>query len=118
MPEYATFKEWLVETLGPQDDNDDTGCLSDLVIHGAITGFPGLTYYNETATLYEKYTDELWYILCNTARYLDYRSPLLLVVAYSRGAACESDIQFKNQVVWIAAETVAADFLSKKKRGW
>ncbi len=98
--EYLTFKEWMLN----QFDRDE---LSDICTHGANAGWPGLIYYSDTNNLYEKYSEDIWEML-----YEDYQSHgsascLELINSFSSVKDVNSDDQFKNLLVWYAAERIA-----------
>ena len=111
-----TFKKWLYEELGPGKDYDygEKGvcALDDLHNYGAAAGFSGLMYYFETRALYDKYSEELWNVLSALAYSAGIKILEMLVQCY--GGNVETDYQFKNLVVWTAAEFYAADYVNSK----
>lgn len=80
--------------------------LPDIAEHGCAGGFPGLTYYSDTVTLFDKYRDEIFEILGEMADSMGQNIPEL--IASFNGAADVGDFQqFANLCVWAAAEEVA-----------
>ena len=52
----TTFEQWL--------RNQYThNTLADITNHGAQSGFTGLIYYDETSSLYDHYSDEIWQMI-------------------------------------------------------
>lgn len=97
-----TFADWLQKTLG------DEGYIADLAEHGAAAGFPGLTYYKDTAKLYERFEDEIWERLNKDAEGSG-ETPLQLIASFAGADAVTSDGQFKNLLVWYLAEETARE---------
>lgn len=98
--ECLTFREWMLN----QFDRDE---LSDICTHGANAGWSGLIYYSDTSDLYEKYNEDIWKML-----YEDYQSHgsascLELIISFQTAKDVNSDDQFKNLLVWYAAERIA-----------
>lgn len=95
-----TFREWMLNQF---DHNE----LSDICTHGANAGWSGLIYYSDTSDLYEKYSEDIWGML-----YEDYQSQgsascLELIISFQGAKDVNSDDQFKNLLVWYAAERIA-----------
>ena len=114
-----TFKEWIIATLGPQGSDDGTGHLDDLATLGATNGFAGITMYSDTTKLYNEYESELWEMLKHIAQEMGYPSVLNLLVTTVSGYDIETHWQFKNLVIWICAEKIAADYCDNRgPRPW
>lgn len=95
----STFTNWM-------KDNLSEGEMKDLAKYGADTGWPGLTYYRDTVRLYESYHDDIWDMLCEDAEQAGYDSVFAFMAIFGRNDAV-TDTQFKNLLVWYAAERVA-----------
>lgn len=92
-----SFKEWLEENL-------EEGERRDLARFGASAGFHGLIYYVDTVNLFDRYEDELWDMMYDIADGLGYDNALDFLGS-CQGGEVGSTAQFKNLVVWVAAET-------------
>jgi hypothetical protein len=97
-----TFKEWV----RAEYDNDE---LRDIAKHGANSGFHGMTYYNETRALFDKYED------CIEEEYSEFVESAgeEYLGFYLKG--CESVYRIKNQMVWIVAEILAERILGEEE---
>ena len=91
------FKKWMLETY----DKDE---LSGLAEFGAVTGFPLMCTYRQTSGLYGDFTADLWDIVAELAADYDYS---IMQLMHECSVSVENDLQFKNAVVWLAAEHVA-----------
>ena len=98
--QHKTFKEWMLA-------NFDQTELADLCNHGAQNGFHGLIYYTETSALYNQYQSDIWDALYEEYESLDYKSILELISSFNGSIQVNSDEQFKNLLVWVAAEKIA-----------
>jgi len=101
-----TFEQWLKANL-------DKGNLRDLAKYGASQGFPGLTYYQNTVVLYDKFHDEIWDLLWQQAKGMGFRCPLKLIASFNGAQDISTDIQFKNLLVWHMAEETARRLISE-----
>ena len=95
-----TFVDWMKKQF-----NKDT--LYDIANNGCNGGFCGLTYYQDTLALYDKFHDEIWEMLEKS--YLDYgyKNALEMIASFGGAANVSNDEQFKNLLVWYAAENIA-----------
>ncbi len=96
-----TFKDWLLENLKEQ--------LKDIAIHGCQGGFHGLTYYNETSSLYDTYKDEIWEMLWNDSEEFGHNNVISFISSFNGANNANSEITFKNLLVWYAAEKIASE---------
>ena len=95
-----TFKDWMTD----QFEHDE---LVDLCNHGAQGGFSGLIYYHETTALYDQYHQNIWDMIWRDREVFDMRTCLELLASFSGAKDVRSDVQFKNLLVWYAAEQIA-----------
>ena len=100
--EFKTFKEWMLN----QYEHDE---LANLCQHGAQNGFSELTYYDETTALYEKYHDDIWSMLYDDYQDSGLDSCLNLISKFNGAKHVASDEQYKNLLVWYAAEKIARE---------
>jgi rubrerythrin len=101
----ATFAEDLRERFGGGSEADDT--LRDLAEHGADAGFPGITYYRDTAAMYDAHAEEIWDALAEDADDMGLAHPLALVATFGGAANVHSQDQLANLLTWYMAERVA-----------
>ena len=96
----TTFRHWVRE----QYDNEELEAIRD---HGCVSGCAGgLIYYSETTAIYEQYGEELHTIIDDWVRDCGCGYPETIFENFA-------DItQFKNAVVWVAAEIVADEILN------
>jgi len=94
-----TFAKWMKENLSEY--------FEDIAGHGCVAGFPGLTYYTDTCELYDKHEDEIWQMLADDAEGLGHSHPLELIASFNGAENVWGDEQFKNLLVWYAAERIA-----------
>jgi len=93
-----TFQQWMNANLKDY--------YKDIAGHGCSAGFPGLTYYTDTAKLYEKFKDEIFSMLADDAEDQGVTIPEL--IASFNGAKDVWDSgTFENLLVWYAAERIA-----------
>jgi len=104
----VTFLAAIRERFGDEDEADDT--LRDIARHGADSGWPGLTWYADTAKLYEEYADEIWEALYEDADSFGSDSVLALIAGFGGAKNVGSAVQFENLLVWYMAERVAREF--------
>ena len=98
-----TFREYMRNTYEPEE-------LAEIVQHGCVSGVAStLIYYSDTCRVYDQYAEELHEIVS------DYMDGLgeIGYVPNSIGENFRSLTQFKNAVVWFAAEIVASDFCNE-----
>ena len=96
----TTFEQWL--------RNQYThNTLADITNHGAQSGFTGLIYYDETGSLYDHYSDEIWQMIEDDREDFDMKTCLELITSFNGAQDVASDAQFKNLLVWYAAERIA-----------
>ena len=103
-----SIKEWLLQ------ENPDI--IEEIVQHGCSGGVVGeLIYYADTSAFYEKYKDEIWERLYNSAQDLDeHKNCLHFVSTFNGGCDVGSDLQFKNLLAWWACEDMAHEIIADR----
>lgn len=96
----VTFKDWMKSEFTHNE-------LADLCYHSAQGGFHGLIYYSETSALYEQYAEDIWGLLEEDRESMGLQTCLELIASFNGAEAVASDEQFKNLLVWYAAEKIA-----------
>ncbi len=96
----TSFKDWMEKTF----DRDE---MKDIAAYGVAGGFHHLTYYKDTAALYQKYHDDIWDMLNEDANSMGHKHPLEMMVSFGGAGNVSSRITFENLMVWYAAEKVA-----------
>ena len=81
--------------------------MEDVAEHGASGGFPGFTYYDETAAFYDEYHGLIWEALGDECDATGYKSPLAMIADFTGVRTAWNDISFKNLLAWCALEYVA-----------
>ena len=99
---FSTFRDWLLHQYTHNE-------LADICKHGAQNGYHGLIYYSETTALYNRYHEEIWDLLNDNYDALGFSSCLELIASFQTASNVNSDTQFKNLLVWYAAEEIAFD---------
>ena len=94
-----TFRRWM--------EVNEKDYLSDIVGHGCVSGFPGLTYYTDTQALYRRFSGEIWRIAEQVADCAGYESVLELLVSCNGADQVTDAVMFENLMVWLAAEEIA-----------
>ena len=97
-----TFDAWMGAHFWPEE-------LRGMAEHGADTGWPGLTYYTDTAHLYERFKGEIWEHICQEAEDQGYANPFAFMAEWGGAKNVGSDYQMENLVVWYAAERYARE---------
>ena len=98
---HETFKEWMA-------DQFERGELKDIINYGLVNGFAGLTTYTQTNDLYDTYKDEIWQMLWDDKEDLGSTHILELIASFNGAKDVGGDEQFKNLLVWYAAERLAS----------
>ena len=99
-----TFRDWM---RAKYDDD----ALAEVMRHGAGVGWPGITTYHETMTLYDKHEEELWDMMYEDSESFGSSSVMEFIAGWNTAAQIVDDATFKNYVVWYAAEKVADELL-------
>ncbi len=94
-----TFRHWLVNNLADS--------LEDIVNHGADAGYGCITYTRDCVELFDTYGDEIWSLAVEQAEELGYKSVLAMIADFRRVDMASSLDEFKNLMVWFAAEEYA-----------
>lgn len=105
-----TFREFLIANLEAED-------IEGIVEHGVDAGWPCLTYYRDTTAVYDRYADELWEMLGETADETGHSNRLELIASFGGAANVNTDDQFKCLIVWYAAEEVARAVEAEQEEG-
>ncbi len=100
-----TFKAWMLANL-------DESQIRDIAEHGADSGWPGLTYYNDTCKLYNRFKEEIWEMLLEDAENLG-QNVFLMIGGFGGAGAVGSVEQFENLMTWYAAERIAQDVINQ-----
>lgn len=98
--ENKTFEGWLKANLDPDQ-------LKDLASHGADAGWPGLTYYSETAEAYERFKAEIWKALLEDADEFGCKNVFELISGFGGAETVSCVEHFENLMVWYMAERTA-----------
>jgi hypothetical protein len=93
-------------------ENYDLDTLKDIVEHGVSAGFPGLSYYSDTCTLYELFKDEIWERLVDDADEFGYKNVYEFIATFN-GANVGNCVQHENLLVWYMAERIAQDIIDE-----
>ena len=93
------FKEWMLK-----EHDQDT--LQDIARYGCCNGFPGLTYYSETTSLYRTYKQDIWNMLCEDAEEQGL-NVMELIATFNGADNVQNTVTFENLLVWYAAEKIA-----------
>ena len=97
-----TFKEWMKRQF-------QEGELEDICKHGVDGGFSGLIYYGEVCKLYDEYEKEIWTLAADMADEMGHKSVAEFVGTFNRADMASDPDQFKNLLVWFAAEEYARE---------
>lgn len=87
--------------------NFDKEQLEDIMTHGCVSGFPGVTYYKDTGKLYDHFSDEIWQMVYDGSQ--DAGMSELEYIASFNGSNVGSHAQFANLLVWFAVEEIARE---------
>ncbi len=104
------IKEYLLEHY-----ENDTNQFAEIVEHGCASGVAGFCYYHETVAFYEKFEDEIWEILNNTADECGYDDPIKFIASFKGSKDVSDAAQFKNLLAWFAIEHVSAEILEDEE---
>lgn len=102
-----TFRDWMVENL--------SDCLPDIVEHGCAAGFPGLTYYSETCSLYARHKHQIWDALVEDADSMGYSSVTAMIADFNGAEQVVDATTFKNLLVWYMAERIAREEMDRRE---
>ena len=102
--------DWLL-------DNQEKSTIRDVVEHGCSGGVVGeLIYYADTEAFYEKYKEEIWQRLYDSAQDCDeHQNCLHFVSTFNGGCDVGSDLQFKNLLAWWACEDMAHEIIADRE---
>jgi hypothetical protein len=99
-----SFEKWM-------QANFTRGELQDLARYGANTGWQGLTYYNDTVALYDKFNVEIWTALYEDAESFGAKNAIAFIADFGGADSVSDDDTFKNLLVWYMAERTAHELL-------
>lgn len=86
--------------------------IKDIVKHGMVSGFAGLTYYHETIKFHDDFEDIIWDMLYNDAQ--DQGCTVMeLIVQFNGQKYVGSMTQFKNLLAWYAIEQVCYQIVNE-----
>jgi hypothetical protein len=91
--------------------NYESDTIKDIVNHGMVSGFAGLTYYSETCEFHDDYENEIWDFLYEDAQSMDMNIPEL-IASFNGSKNVGSLAQFKNLLCWYAVEREAGNILA------
>lgn len=100
-----TFKQWFHSQFSRQE-------MREIYNHGAGGGFRFLTFFHDTVKLYDRFEDELWEMLSRDASDLGYDNVCSMIGELPMGIQIDTSYEFKNFVVWYAAEQLASEAVS------
>ena len=102
------IKQWLVEY-----EKQELGLIKDIAEHGCEGGVTGLIYYFETSKFHDEHEDEIWSIVSRFA--VDSGQTIMQYIAVVAKDAGDLK-QLKNNLVWIAVESVAQDLDEERQQ--
>jgi len=95
------FRDWFKANLAEY--------AGDIARHGADSGFPHLTYTNECAAIFDVYADEIWEMAVDDADSMGCKNVAEMLAGFGRADMLGDWAQFRNLMLWYAAETVARE---------
>ena len=105
-----SIKEWVINNL-------EEGQIADVVLEGCQTGIVSeLIYYADSCAFYEKYKEEIWQRLYDSAQDCDeHQNCLHYTSTFNGGCDVASDDQFRNLLAWWACEDVCREIIADKE---
>jgi hypothetical protein len=103
----VTLKDWVNNKI---EEGDWTA--SEIMQHGCVSGFSGLTYYRETVALHDQYENEIWDCLTSCAEDCGMTVPEFLDTIKCTMGSMDS---LKNDLVWLAVERICEDLEREKE---
>ena len=106
----SSIKEWVTNNL-------EEGQIADVVLEGCVTGIVSeLIYYADSCAFYEKYKEEIWQRLNDSAQDCDeHQNSLHYTSTFNGGCDVASDDQFRNLLAWWACEDVCREIIAEKE---
>ena len=89
--------------------------LQDIAAHGMSAGWAHFTYYKETIEFYERFEDEVFAVIDEMAEQFGVRDVLQALAQYSN-LEVHTPTDWKNGVVWVAAEQVVRSLVDDLER--
>lgn len=100
----TTITQWV-------NNQYDTQELHQIIEHGCVSGCAsGMVYYFETGEFYEKFKDEIWNMLYESAEDQGVTT-MQLISSFNGQDNVGSDCQLKNILAWYAVEETARTIL-------
>ena len=105
-----SIKDWILNNL-------EEGQIADVVLEGCVTGIVSeLIYYADSCAFYEKYKEEIWQRLYDSAQDCDeHQNCLHYTSTFNGGCDVASDDQFRNLLAWWACEDVCREIIADKE---
>ena len=105
-----SIKEWVINNL-------EEGQVAEVVLHGCSGGVVSeLIYYADSCAFYEKYKEEIWQRLYNSAQDCDeHQNCLHYTSTFNGGCDVASDDQFRNLLAWCACKDVCHEIIADKE---
>ena len=105
----SSIKEWIINNL-------EKGQVAEVVLHGCSGGVVSeLIYYADSCAFYEKYKEEIWQRLYDSAQDCDeHQNCLHYTSTFNGGCDVASDEQFRNLLAWWACEDVCREIIAEK----
>ena len=94
-----TLKHWVKDQV-----NEGVFTADEVLRHGCVAGFAGLTYYKDTCALHDKFEDEIWDLVYDQSAETGEESVLKWLSTLNGAKNVGSLVQLKNLLVWFAVE--------------
>jgi hypothetical protein len=100
---HDSFRDWFKANL--------LDSAADIASHGADAGYSHLTYIRDCAETFDLFASEIWEMAVQDAEEMGCKNVAELISGFSRAdMLCNFD-QFKNLMLWYAAEKVAREIV-------
>ena len=105
-----SIKDWVINNL-------EEGQIADVILEGCQSGIVSeLIYYADSCAFYEKYKEEIWQRLYDSAQDCDeHQNCLHYTSTFNGGCDVASDDQFRNLLAWWACEDVCREIIADKE---
>ena len=106
----SSIKEWVTNNL-------EEGQVAEVVLHGCSGGVVSeLIYYADSCAFYEKYKEEIWQKLYDSAQDCDeHQNCLHYTSTFNGSKEVGSDLQLRNLLAWWACEDVCREIIAEKE---
>lgn len=98
----TAFRKWILKNYDRQE-------LKDIANNGCEGGVTGLTYYSETASLYEEHEEEIWESLWSDAD-AEGLTILEMLAQFNGQKNVQEPHHLKNMLVWYYVEKTAIEW--------